>query len=128
MRLKISLPSGAFMDEETIKIVAESPRGEFCLLPRHVDYVTALIPGILSYHTAQGEEVFLAVDHGILVKQGDHVFVSARHALQGALGELDTEVDRMISEVDEKETATRTSVARLEAGFVRRFLEFGKSG
>lgn len=128
MRLRIVLPSSVFLDEEVTKVVAESPAGSFCLLPRHIDFVSALIPGILSYWTLQGEERFLAVERGILIKEGDRVLIAARHAVGGVLGELKQEVDRMIFEVDERERKTRSSVARLEAGFVRRFMEFGKRG
>jgi F-type H+-transporting ATPase subunit epsilon len=128
LRLRIVLPSGVFLDEEVAKIVGESPAGSFCLLPRHIDYVTALVPGILSYRTMQGEERFLAVERGVLVKQGDRVLIAVRHAVKGVLGALKQEVDKMILDMDERERKTRSSVARLEAGFVRRFMEFGKRG
>lgn len=127
MKLKIYIPSAVFLEEDVLKVIAESPKGSFCLLPRHIDYVMALVPGILSYTTMKEEECFTAVDSGLLVKQGDRILVSTRNAVSGALGELKQEVDRMIFEVDEHEKKTRSSVARLEADFVRRFVEFGKS-
>jgi F-type H+-transporting ATPase subunit epsilon len=126
MKLKIYIPSAVFLEAEVLKVMAESPRGHFCLLPRHIDVVTALVPGILSYVTA-AEERFVAVDSGILVKKGDEVLVSTRHAAGGTLGELKREVDRMLVDIDEHERKTRSSVARLEADFVRRFVEFGKN-
>ncbi len=36
-----------------------------------------LVPGIISYVTTDGEERFLALDEGVLIKQGDQVYVSA---------------------------------------------------
>ena len=30
----------------SVKLVAEAPNGAFCLLPRHVDFVAALVPGL----------------------------------------------------------------------------------
>ncbi len=128
MRLKILMPSEVFLDEEVSKVVGEGPSGSFCLLPRHIDYVTALVPGIMSYQTTEREEYFLALHRGVLVKQGDQVLVSARLAVRGGLGKLQEEVKRMISVVDEKEKMTRSACARLEANLVHRFVEFGKNG
>ena len=128
MRLKILTPSEVFLDEEVSKVVGEGTSGSFCLLPRHIDYVTALVPVILSYQTTEREEHFLALHRGILVKQGDQVLVSTRLAVRGELGKLQEEVKRMIHDVDEKEKITRSACARLEANLVRRFVEFGKSG
>jgi len=128
LRLKIFLPSEVFLNEEVSKVVGEGPMGSFCLLPRHIDYVTALVPGIMSYHATESGEHFLAVHRGILVKQGDLVLVSTRQAVSGGLGKLQEEVKRMIVVVDEKEQMTRSACARLEASLVRRFVEFGKRG
>jgi len=127
MNLKIVLPSGVFLDERIVKVTAESPAGEFCLLPRHIDYFTAISQGILSYTTPAGEEYFLAVDGGLLAKQGGEVFVAAGQAVAGALGELQKEVEAMHTQEDERDKTTRAAMARLEAGFLRRFMEFGKN-
>jgi F-type H+-transporting ATPase subunit epsilon len=62
-----------------------------------------------------------------LVKQQDRVQVITRRAVRGALGQLQKEVESMLTDVDEKEKSTRTALARLEAGFLRRFMEFGKN-
>lgn len=126
MRLKIFQPSGIFLDTLVIKVVGESPAGSFAILPRHIDMATALAPGILSCETEDRGTTFLALNGGILVKQGDQISIATRLAIGGELGELRKEVDRIINEVDEKERKTRSAVARLEADFVRRFVEFGK--
>ncbi|MDD2389184.1 MAG: F0F1 ATP synthase subunit epsilon [Desulfobacterales bacterium] len=128
MRLKIYTPADIFLDQEVTSVVGESPAGSFCLLPRHIDYVTALVPGILSCLTPTNEERFLGVDGGILVKLADQVQVAAGWVVKGELGELRQQVERMISDADEKQRKTRSSVARLEADFIRRFMEFGKIG
>lgn len=127
MRLTLFLPSEIFLDEEVKKVIAESPAGSFCLLPRHIDYLTALVPGILCYVLPAGEEHFLAVDGGLLVKQQDRVLVVTRRAVRGVLGQLRQEVEFMLADLDDKEKSTRTALARLEAGFLRRFMEFGKN-
>ncbi len=45
MKLKVLLPTEIFINEEVEKVVAEADNGYFCLLPRHVDFVSALVPG-----------------------------------------------------------------------------------
>ena len=127
MHLTLFLPSEIFLNNKVDKIIGESPAGSFCLLPRHLDYLTALVPGILCYILPSGEENFLALDGGLLVKQQDRVLVVTRRAVRGALGQLQKEVESMLTDVDEKEKTTRTAMERLEAGFLRRFMEFGKN-
>ena len=127
MRLKIFQPSEIFLDEEVSKVVAEGPAGSFGIRPRHLDMTSALVPGILSYWTVRGKETFLALNRGILVKQGEDVFVATRMAVAGELGALNNTVEKFLSDVDEKERKSRSAVARLEADLVRRFVEFGKN-
>ncbi len=124
MNLKIYLPSGIFLECQANKVKGESPEGAFCLLPKHIDYILALIPSIFSYTDPNGKEFFFALDSGILVKQGPEVMIAARRAVAGELGMLHQEVDRMITARQEREKINKSAVARLEAGFLRRFMEF----
>ena len=127
MKLKIFQPSEIFLETDVEKVVGESPGGSFGILPKHIDMAIALAPGILSYESEQGKEAFLALNGGILVKQGDQVAIATRMAVRGELGALREAVEKMIEEVDERERKTRSAVARLEADLVRRFVEFGKN-
>ena len=129
MRLRVLLPTEVLLDVETTKIVAEAEDGEFCLLPRHTDYVSALVPGILSFSSADGAESLLATGDGILVKTGPLVRVSVRSAVRGDdLGTLRRTVTEQFLVLDDRERTARSAVARLEADFVRRFLVFGEPG
>ncbi|MDD5204187.1 MAG: F0F1 ATP synthase subunit epsilon [Desulfobacterales bacterium] len=124
MKLKILLPSRILIDQEAHKVIAEGADGSFCLLPRHIDFVSALVPGILSFEQSSGEETFVAIDEGILVKVGQEVLVSTRNAVRGGrLGELKKMVQERFETRDENEKAARSVLARIEAGFVNRFLE-----
>ncbi len=127
MRLKVLLPTEILVDETVSKVSAEAENGSFCLLPRHIDFVAALVPGLLSFITAAGREIFLAVDEGILVKRGEQVLVSTRNAVLGPdLGMLKQMVDAQYRVLDERERMARSAVAKLEANFVRRFIEMEK--
>jgi len=123
MNLKILLPSEILIEHEAAKVVAEAENGYFCLLPQHVDFVAALVPGILSYES-HGTEHYLAIDSGTLVKRGQEVLVSIRNAVRGPeLGKLREVVEEQFEELDEKEKKARTAAAKLEVDMLRRFLE-----
>ena len=129
MKLKVLLPTEVLVDTEVVKVTAEAGNGAFCLLPRHVDFATALVPGILCFDKGTGNEVFVAVDGGILVKCGPEVLVSTRNAVTGAdLGQLRRTVEEKFQVLDERERTARSAIAKIEAGFVRRFLEIQKYG
>jgi F-type H+-transporting ATPase subunit epsilon len=129
MRLKVLLPSEVLLDAAVTKVNAEAENGAFCLLPRHIDFVAALVPGLLSFETEDGREEFVAVDEGILVKCGAQVLVSTRQAVRGPdLGSLRQAIDEQFRMVDEQEKKARAAAARLEADLVRRFLELETHG
>ncbi len=124
MNLKILLPSAVMLYQPVQKVTAEAENGSFCLLPRHIDFLAALVPGLLSYVDPHGHEHFLAIDAGILVKQADQVLVSTRQAVQGEdIGTLRDTVRKTFQTIDERERTARSAVARLESDLIRRFLE-----
>ncbi len=49
MRLRVLLPTQVLLDREVNKLTAEAEDGAFGMLPRHIDFVTMLVPGILTY-------------------------------------------------------------------------------
>lgn len=124
MRLQILLPTEVLVDEEVVKVIAEAENGAFCLLPRHIDFVASLVPGVLCFCARDGEESFAAVDEGVLVKCGRDVFVSTLNGVRGSdLGQLQSLVEERFLELDEHERKVRSALARLEAGTLRGFWE-----
>lgn len=123
MTLKILLPFEVFAVETNVsRIVVETPQGSFGLLPRRLDCVAAIVPGILSFEIESQGEVFLALDAGVLVKTGQDVVISARRALRGDdLSRLHDAIEKEFLTLDTQEAAMRESMARLETGFMRRF-------
>ncbi len=125
MKLKVLLPTEVLLEEEVVKVTAEAENGSFCLLPRHIDFVAALAPGLLSFvKAADGNEEFLAVDEGILVKCGPEVLVSTRQAVRGPeLGMLRATVEKTFKVLTDQEQRARSALANLESNFIRRFLK-----
>lgn len=128
MMVKVVLPSGVLLEQEAVKVVAEAQNGSFCILPRHVDFLAALVPGILALTQPSGEETFLAVDEGILVKRGPEVLVSTWNAVRGMLGELRQAVREQFHELGEEEQKARSALDHLEASLVRQILEWEGRG
>jgi F-type H+-transporting ATPase subunit epsilon len=126
VRLKIALPTRLLYDGEVRKVSGEASNGSFTLLPRHIGFATALVPGILYFDTAgeDSKEIFFAVDEGILVKCGPEVLVSTRNAVRSAdLPSLHRTVRQHFEDLTEQERRAQSALVRLEADFVRRYLE-----
>jgi F-type H+-transporting ATPase subunit epsilon len=127
VNLKLLLPTHVLIDQPVTRVVAEAENGLFCVLPKHIDFVASLVPGILTFATEEQPEQFVAIGEGIFVKSGSEVRVSTRNAVRGTdLGTLRQTVSEQFQVLDERERNVRSAMARLEADFVRRFLETGK--
>lgn len=123
MRLMVFLPTRIFLNQEVTKIIAEAENGSFCLLPRHIDFVAALAPGIISFDYGEGEE-YLAMDKGILVKRSSEVRISTRRAMRSRdLGKMKQIVKQEFMILDEREKKARSVLAKLEADFARGLFE-----
>ncbi len=128
MKLKVCLPTQILLEETVSKITAEAVNGSFCLLPHHIDFVTALVPGLLTFVTDAGQEHFLAVDEGVLVKCDAQVLVSTQHAVRSDdLSSLQQTVAKQFRQLDEREQRTRSALTNLEVNLVRRFVALGKA-
>ena len=128
MRLKVLTPTETLVNEPVLQGYAEGQEGAFCLLPRHRDWVAALRPGIVGFITSAGREQFVAVDQGVLTKNGFEVSIAVRRAVrEDDLARLREVVEREFRHLDEQEKIARSALARLEAGVIRRFLELPES-
>lgn len=141
LRLKILLPTEILFDGLVTKVIAEAQNGFFCLLPRHIDCVAALVPGILCFYVRQspsenvasesdkGEKItvaenFVGIDSGVLIKCGDQVLVSTFNAVRTQnLDQLKETVEKQFLALDEQEQLARTALTHLEAATIRRFVE-----
>lgn len=127
MEVTLILPHQIYArHEQVMKICAEGLEGHFTLLPAHVDYVSVLVPGILQLKTVEND-FFLAVDHGVLVKNQSNVRISSRNIIAGEnITELTAVVSRELKEIDEMERKARSTLLGLEYNALRRFAMMGK--
>ena len=124
LHLKITTPVETVTDIHVRKVVAEATNGAFAILPRHIDFVAPLAVGVLVFETVGGEEHFLGLDEGMLVKCGNSVRIATRRAAHAPT--LEALRDRVAVEFgvqSERAMAARSALANLEAGLIRRFVE-----
>ena len=122
MRLQLQTPQELWPERLGVrKILVETSQGLLGILPRHMDCLVPIYPGIL---TVEGEQMeHLAVDRGILVKRGRQVVLSARELVAGELATLTARVQSQREQRLRNEAASRSTQTQLESGFVRRLLE-----
>jgi len=125
MMLKVLTPTEVLLERPIVSLTAEGQNGSFCLRPRHIDVAASLVPGLLCFVEDQsGTEGFVAVDQGVLVKYGSRVTVSVRNAVFGPrLEDLLAIIDERFGVLDEQQRLVRSAMTRLEADFMRRFME-----
>lgn len=119
MQLTVMTGGRIVLDVAVDKVAAEAENGAFVLLPRHIDMVAALAPGLLSATAGEREHLF-AVDRGTLVKCGRQVEVATYQAIEGTdVDSLQRELHQSILDLDEHEQRARSAVARIESDVIR---------
>ena len=125
MRLKLILPYKTILDIDVEKITAPGTNGNFQILPNHIDATWTLKAGILYILT--DKELYYAINQGVVVKQGDTVYISTFQAIAGdSLKELSKTVEYKLKVLDERERQAREVLIRLEAKTVKKFMEIEK--
>ncbi len=123
IHLEVLTPARVVVDEQVSKVSAEARNGSFTLLPRHIDFTASLVPGLLTYTVGEQEHV-LAVEAGILVKQGPLVRVATGGAVEGDdVLSLQRRLRASFKDTTESEQRTRAVLAHLETDAFRRLLE-----
>jgi F-type H+-transporting ATPase subunit epsilon len=123
--LDIILPYQQFMHYPNVTvIVAETDNGSMGLLPHRLDCVATISPGIIVFRTESSNEIWVAVDHGFLLKTGLTVTISVRNAFSGPdpvnLKRIVREEFNVISDIDKK---VRSIMLKLESNFIHSIME-----
>ena len=129
MRLTVTTPTRLVVDDSAVvALSAEDETGCFAIWPRHADFLTALLPSVVSWRQASGREQYCAVHGGLLtVAGGARVAVTTRQAIVGDdLGALEAEVRRAFAASAERESQARSDAARLHAAAIRRILGYAR--
>lgn len=132
MQVALHTPTAIVMQGLASKLTAEAMDGYFCLLPRHADFLAALVPGILILDIWPADldaarrsaaRHYFAVNDGILAKTGNSVTITTFSAVESQdLASLAATVERVFLSEAEQARFARRELARLEAGTLRRFM------
>ncbi|MDW7671746.1 MAG: F0F1 ATP synthase subunit epsilon [Bacillota bacterium] len=123
MQIKLVLPYRTLLDQPVDKITAPGAEGSFQMLPKHIDVVWSLQPGILTL-TRDNQDEYFAIQQGTLVKEGDTVYVSAYQAVKGeSLEKLHQTLMESVQKLDEREKKANEVLIKLETDTIRRFME-----
>ncbi len=125
MRVRIAVPRKLLAEwDDVLELQARGEEGSMGILPRRLDFVSHLVPGIVAVRRQGNIESYAAVDGGILVKAGDEVTIASPRAVRGeSLEALQETLRETFLVLGEREKEARTALASLEARFVRRFVE-----
>lgn len=124
MAVTIRLPTRCLYDGRAVALSGVAPNGGFGILPNHIDFVTALVPGVLSLRLGNGNEEIFGLDEGMLVKKGPQIEIVALRGVRGDdLASLQGIVAETFVQMDEEERQARSALSRLEADMVRRMAE-----
>lgn len=120
MTLRVLEPVREALRADVARLSVPARDGVVGILPHHIDYVTAVAPGILTYIDGDEREAFVGIDEGILVKRGQEVLISTRQAVTGYdLGQVQAAYERQLAAQQEQERRARSALERLEVEFVR---------
>jgi ATP synthase F1 epsilon subunit len=68
---KLITPTGVLFDGPVLEVTAVNPIGEFGVLPQHINYITALVPCIVTVKLENGQYRLFVVSGGLVeVKDG----------------------------------------------------------
>jgi F-type H+-transporting ATPase subunit epsilon len=125
--LTILLPNRVLCSETVSRLGGDAENGSFVVLPRHIDFATALVPGIL-YYQQNGQKHYVAIDLGILVKREERVWVSVLQAIQSDhLEHLAQVINEEFRSLDEQQKQATTALTRLEVSFMRGMVDIGRA-
>ncbi len=121
--IKLTLPYETIIEKEVDKITAPGVEGSFQILPKHIDVVWTLQPGILILNT-DDEDQYIAIDKGVLVKEDDIVYISVFKAIKGdSLENLNKALAENFKNLDDREKKAQKVLVKLETDTMQRFME-----
>jgi len=128
-RLRLITATRVVLDEDVVSVVAEDESGSFGVLAGHERLAAALVPTILRCKLASGGMRFVAVDRGVLKKEGRELRVAVRQAVVGddyrALEKL---ISERITHLEDSEAAARHAFSRVSLSVMLRLFGYERGG
>lgn len=129
MLFKVFSPLGILIDRPVSKIDFEAIDGFFTLLPKHIDFISALKTGILTYTDLKGKKAYIACHQGILIKKGKNVSLTTKLGiLDNDLSHLTQRIETDFKQMEESRKESNKTMAQLEISLTKGFLSRNKAG
>lgn len=123
MRVRLVVPGKTYLDEDMDKVTAPGKEGSFQILPKHIDMVSSLQPGILVL-TKSGQDRYFAINQGVLVKEHNLIHISSFQVMEGvSLAKLQETISENFKMLNEKEKRLKQILTKLEADTLIRFID-----
>ena len=125
---KLSIVTPAkILEKEITYIRLKDETGFFGILKGHTNFLTVLVPSLCYYTDANGKEVFLAVDAGILsVREGTATITSKEVFESDNAEKLAEIIENTLSKRDESEIAFRGMFEGIERSFMEKTIKMVK--
>lgn len=126
MKLIITTPTSlvvAGVDISSLR--AEDESGSFGILRRHAEFLTALVPTVVTWRDAKGAERYCAVRGGVLRVESGDISIATREAVPGDdLVILENEVLLHFHEAIAVEKEAKVAMEKLHLAALRRILTY----
>jgi F-type H+-transporting ATPase subunit epsilon len=127
LHLTVTTPGQILVDSGDVAAErAEDESGSFGILPGHADLLTALVPTVVCWRTADGSTHFCALRGGVFtVSAGHNVAVACREGVLGdSLEDLEAKVRAVRAQQTEADRKARVEQVRMHALAVRQLLRY----
>lgn len=109
--------------EGVASFVGEDGSGSFGIMAGHARMMTFLSFGLARFRLAGGETEYLALPGGLLYFVGNALRISTRRYFRSKdYNEMENVLDRQLREEEERLTAIKNSLRRLDESILRRLL------
>ena len=127
MKFTVTTPLAIGVDvDDVVHLRAEDDTGAFGILPGHADFLTALVPSVISWRDEQAGEHYIAVRGGVLeVRGGKTIAVATTEAVLGSnLRDLEDQVIAGFRRQLAEEQAARSDAQRLYVAAIRQIVRY----
>lgn len=127
MRFIVATPAAIVVDSADVAHVrAEDETGAFGILEGHAEFLTVLVPCVVTWRDRQGREGHVAVRGGVLaVRDRRQIEIATREAVgEETLQKLGESVLARFRAYVEAEEQSRTTAAQLQAATIRQLQRY----
>jgi F-type H+-transporting ATPase subunit epsilon len=117
---ELLVPDGVVARERISSLEAADASGRFGILPNHEPFFTVLVPCVLLYRLAAGQEQYAAVDGGVLLVELGRASIVSREALTSPkLEDVVGKAAALLAVRRAQERSASSTFAELEASLAR---------